>query len=104
WTGKAVFSVSPAEKILTSNRFSLLGHQNFPDSGHDPGPFGASIATTTPHQLSSVASVNGEVDESPSKRFATCRAPKHRSRKGHHSIVATSGPIAEVHQRATPPS
>jgi hypothetical protein len=35
---KVVFSVSPAEKIATSNRFSMLGHDDLPDSGHDPGP------------------------------------------------------------------
>ena len=52
WSWEAVFSVSPAEKIFTSNRFSLLGQKDLPDSGHDPGPDPPPLL----HQLSSVAS------------------------------------------------
>jgi hypothetical protein len=103
-SGKAVFSVSPAEKITTSNRFSLLGHENHPDSGHDPGPSGATAAqaATTPHRLASVASA--DVGEAPSHCSATFRAPKQRLQKEHQCIVAASEPSAKVPAAATPPS
>src|SRR4029079_7996323 len=88
--------------IATSNRFSLLGHENLPDSGHDPGPSSrVSAAANQNHRLASVSSEDRDIDETPSKHSAI----RSLSKRDRHSIVATSTrPIVEVPKSPTPPS
>lgn len=95
--GKVVFSVSPAEKIFTSNRFSLLGQKDLPDSGHDPGPSPDPGPSTQLHQLSSVAS--------PDTRTAAV-GPRSASKRKVRSVSPAAPklvPPAEVHQVAATP-
>ena len=83
----------------------MLGHENLlPDSGHDPGPYGASAAATSLHRLSSVASADsGDKVEATVHHPSNRRAPGRGLREGHHSIGVASGPIALV-PSCMPPS
>ena len=98
---QAVFSVSPAEKITTSNRFSLLGLDCLPDSGHDPGPLACGPTAVAPtFQLASVASQNDTAEKNfkvHDQRGRRLRAPP--------KVVAAVEPLAEDRSpAATPPS
>src|SRR6185503_16567811 len=99
---QAVFSVSPAERISTSNRFSLLGHNCLPDSGHDPGPIAAApIAVTSSFQLTSVASqdrLRATTKASNGGRRPLC--PPLES----HEAVAAVEPLAKARSPTAPPS
>ena len=91
------FSVGRTQKITTSNRFSVLGRPDLPDSGHDPGPpSSSSLAPSVPGAPAAPASVTVAAAV-PSEAAPTSRKPKKQTKNLKSASAATS----EVNQVTT---
>ena len=99
--GEAVFSVSPAEKITTSNRFSLLGQKTSPIPAMIPAP-PVRLLRRQPPLLT-----NWRPSPVPTlvRRHPIAPQPpvlRSTGAEGAHSFVAASGPASGSCARDSP--